>query len=213
MDVPNISFSLDPVGNRMVSGRVFGVGIPGGIVDIPVIAYQWQDFWEDPNLKNALTGPDGSFDLQLPAGNYFFYGDCDDCYHGSGRIVIHYDNQLDLLQFPEAENIDFFLEPFTTDIRGIQKSPWQFEVYGNYPNPFNAQTKIPIFSTYESVKVVKTTVYDMLGRIVGETRVATIPGMNYMEWGLDDFHGFAGSGVYFYRVGDLPKAHRMILLK
>ncbi len=414
--VPDISFSLDPVGNGMVSGRVFGVGIPGGIADIPVIAYQWQNLWEDPNLKSALTGPDGRFDLQLSAGNYFFYADCDDCYPGSGRIVIYYDNQLDpmyadavivvagdsiegidfefdfsnsynlsisgrvidestglgladavttaidyytgeavnssltagngefaidnlpsgdyliffsgmnvipyfyratenwqsaeivslqrnyggieseaitqdygnqvlaisgrvtscsgpvsgariyaylvgdsrpkayartgasghyaiinglvpgsytvvcdlfgynaqtypeiieldIIQIPQAENIDFFLEPYNTDITGIGESPRRFEVFENYPNPFNAQTIIPIFSSYESIRVFEMTVYDVLGRIVGEKRVSINPGMNYIEWGVNDFDGFAGSGVYFYRIGDIPRAYRMILLK
>lgn len=414
--VPDISFYLDPVGSGVVSGRVSGVGIPGGIADIPVIAYQWQDFWEDPNLKKVLTRPDGSFNLQLPAGNYFIYADCDDCNPGSGRIVIYYENQfdpmnadvvtvvagesideidfefdfsnsynlsisgrvvnestgqgladavvtaidyysgeavnssltggsgaftlshlpsgaylvffsgmnlipyffdgtenwqsaeiidlqlnvsgiqseaitqdygnqvlaisgqvishsgpvlgarvyaypvgysrpiayaktsasgqyaiisglipgsytvvcdllgynsqtypeiiqLDLLHFPEAENIDFLLEPYTTDITGIDESPQRFEIFGNYPNPFNGQTKIPVYSGHESVRVIKMAVYDVLGRIVGGKLVTVNPGMNYVEWGIDDFDGFAGSGVYFYRIGDVPGAHRMVLLK
>ncbi|MEE8417127.1 MAG: carboxypeptidase regulatory-like domain-containing protein [candidate division Zixibacteria bacterium] len=414
--VPNISFLLEPVGDGMVSGRVLGVGIPGGIADIPVIAYQWRDFWEDPNLISALTGPDGSFDLQLPAGDYFFYADCDDCYAGSGRIVIYYENQfdpmiadavtvvadelieeidfefdfsssynlgisglvinertgqglanavvtaidfyngeainssltasngvfaignlpsgvylvffssmnvipyfyrgtenwqsaeiidlqsnfdgiqseaitqdygnqvlaisgqvishtgpvssvrvyayltgesqprafartnasgqyailnglvpgsytvvcdlygydpqtypeiieLDLLRFPEAENIDFFLEPQTTHIEGIEEAPRRFEIFGNYPNPFNAQTKIPVLSNYEDVRVIKMIVYDVLGRIVGEKLVAIKPGMNYIGWGINDFHGLAGSGVYFYRINEVTEARPMILLK
>lgn len=410
--VSNISFSLDPVGRGMVSGRVSGVGIRGGMADIPVTAFQWQD----PGLKKALTAPDGRFDMELPAGDYFFYADCDDCYPGSGRIVIYYESkfdpmnadaitvvadesieviefqfgfsnpynfsisghvvdrstgqclanavvtaidyytgeaigssltdgdgmfaicnlpsgvylvffsgmnvipyfyrgtenwqsaeiidlqsnfsgiesaaitqdygnqvlaisgqvisrsgpvsgarvyaylvgdsrpiayartntsgeyaiisglvpgsytvvcdmfgydsetypeviQLDLLHSPKAENVDFFLELYTTDVTGVEESPRRFEIFGNYPNPFNAQTKIPIFSSYESVRVIELTIYDVLGRIVGEKQVAAKPGMNYIEWGIDDFDGSAGSGVYFYRIGDVPKACRMILLK
>jgi hypothetical protein len=414
--VPNISFSLEPVGSGTVSGRVSGVGIPGGIGDVQIIAYQWHDFWEDPNRKNALTGTDGRFDLHLFAGDYFFYADCDDCYPGSSRIVIYYDNQfdpmyadavtvvagdsvegidfefdfsnsynlsisgrmvdestglgladaavtaidyyagqavnssltagngefaidnlpsgvylvffsgvnvipyfyrgtenwqsaevinlqsnysgiqseaitqdygnqvlgilgrvtsqfgpisgarvyaylagdsrpkafartgisgqyaiinglvpgsytvvcdlfgydkqiypeiiqLDLLHFPEAENIDFYLEPNAMAIEGMSEPPRRFEVFENYPNPFNMQTIIPIFSSYESVRDFEMTVYDVLGRFVGGKRVSVNPGMNYIEWGIDDFDGSAGSGVYFYRIGDFPGSCRMILLK
>lgn len=414
--VPNVSFSLEPVGSATVSGRVSAVDIPGGISNVQITAYQWHDFWEDPNREKALTGIDGRFELQLFAGEYFFYADCDDCYPGSGRIVIYYDNQfdpmyadavtvaagdciegidfeldfsnsynlsisgrmvdegtglgladatvtaidycagqainssltagngefvidnlpsgaylvffsgvnvipyfyratenwqdaeiidlqlnysgiqseaitqdygnqvlgilgrvtsqsgpvsgariyaylaghsrpkafartgssgqyaiisglvpgsytvvcdlygydkqiypeiiqLDLLEFPEAENVDFYLEPGATAIEGMSEPPRRFEVFENYPNPFNMQTIIPIFSSYKGVRDLEMTVYDVLGRHVGSKRVSVNPGMNYIEWGFDDFDGSAGSGVYFYRIGDLPGSCRMILLK
>lgn len=121
--------------------------------------------------------------------------------------------QLDLLYFPEAENIDFYLEPYTTDIAEGEESPRQFRIFENYPNPFNGKTKIPVFSGYENVRVVEMTVYDVLGRIVGQKNEEIRPGMNYLEWGIDDFHGYVGSGVYFYRIGDVARAGRMMLLK
>ncbi len=400
----------------VISGRVSGAGIPGGVADVRVIAYPSQDFPGNTDMRIALTSNDGSFNLYLPAGDYFFYADCDDCYPGSGRVVIYYGNQfdpmnadaitvvagesieginfefdfsdsydltisgrvvdestgegledaiataidfytgeavnssltgddgtfaisnlpsglylvffsgmnvipyfypgtenwqsaeiinlqsnfggidfeaitqdygnqvlaisgrvishsgpvsgarvyaylvgdsqpkayartnasglytiirglvpgsftvvcdlfgydsqtypeivrLDLLHFPEAENIDFFIEPYTTGVTGDDKSPRRFEVFANYPNPFNAQTKIPVFSNHENVRVISMTVYDVLGRIVGEKRVETNPGMNYIDWGINDFNGLAGSGVYFYKIDDARRAYRMLLLK
>jgi hypothetical protein len=105
------------------------------------------------------------------------------------------------------------MEPCTTDITGTEDAPLTFEIFSNYPNPFNAQTIIPVLSNHDGVRVIELTVYDILGRMVGEKTIEVKPGLNYIEWGIEDFDGSVGSGVYLYRMGDLARAHRMILLK
>jgi hypothetical protein len=67
----DISFMLDPVGWGAVEGRIYNVLDGRGICGASVYAFQWRDYWEDPNLANCRTDEDGSFVMNLPAGEYY----------------------------------------------------------------------------------------------------------------------------------------------
>ncbi len=120
---------------------------------------------------------------------------------------------LDLLENPVAENIDFLLIPHTTGIDSYPEKPEMIDIFQNYPNPFNARTTIPLFSAYEATRNVELSVYDILGRRVGRKQVSINPGMNYVNWGWEDFSEDVGSGVFFYRMSGEEKSFRMIILK
>ncbi|MBD3234045.1 MAG: T9SS type A sorting domain-containing protein [candidate division Zixibacteria bacterium] len=92
----------------------------------------------------------------------------------------------------------------------VEGNPAGFELLGNYPNPFNAQTNITF--NLSDTKNVKLEIHNLLGQ-----RVATLvnsnlaAGQHTVSW--DASHH--SSGVYFYRLqaGDQIIAKKMHLLK
>jgi len=92
----------------------------------------------------------------------------------------------------------------------IGAAPKVFELYENYPNPFNPATTIRYGLPKPSR--VRIQIYNVLGR-----QVATLmneemrPGMYEIHW---DATGFS-SGIYFYKIkaGEWQQVKRMLLLK
>ncbi len=90
---------------------------------------------------------------------------------------------------------------------------------GNYPNPFNPETKIS-FSTTESTENTENTeivIYNLKGQkvkvLVNEKLSA---GQHSAVWnGKDDSGKSVSSGVYFYKMksGDYAETRKMILLR
>ena len=88
--------------------------------------------------------------------------------------------------------------------------PDDFQLIGNYPNPFNSSTVI----SYDLPQPYAVTldIYDILGR-----RVATLldikqqPGRHQVTWNADSF----SSGVYFYKLtaGEYVQSRKMLLVK
>ena len=91
-----------------------------------------------------------------------------------------------------------------------EKIPTDFELFNNYPNPFNPETKIsyqmPVTS-YISVKV-----FDILGR---EVRTL-VDGIKKAGMYTIDFNGSElPSGIYFYRLqaGSFTETKKLVLVK
>jgi flagellar hook assembly protein FlgD len=91
----------------------------------------------------------------------------------------------------------------------------KFEVYGNYPNPFNPSTKIR-FAT-EKFSDVKVTIYSILGEEVAVTHDGELSAGTYdITWYGHDHNGNkVPSGVYFYEVRSDNRIQKgkMLLLK
>jgi hypothetical protein len=73
LGVSNITFMLNQVGWGIIQGHVINQISSQGIADLPISAYQWRDFWQDPNLTNVRSNLDGSYQLNVPAGDYFIF--------------------------------------------------------------------------------------------------------------------------------------------
>ncbi|RQW07025.1 T9SS C-terminal target domain-containing protein, partial [candidate division KSB1 bacterium] len=90
-----------------------------------------------------------------------------------------------------------------------------FQLYPNYPNPFNAQTTIR-YELPRSAHVVLT-ILDARGRIIRRLVNQNQPAGTYsVVWsGKDEAGEEITSGLYFYqlRAGDLHCVHKMTLLK
>jgi hypothetical protein len=88
--------------------------------------------------------------------------------------------------------------------------PRSSELYANYPNPFNPETRISYQLAVSSM--VTLNVYDPLGRevamLVNEERPA---GTYSVQWNASGF----SSGTYFYRMisGNFVETRKMILLR
>ena len=93
--------------------------------------------------------------------------------------------------------------------------PADFELLGNYPNPFNPTTTIAyLLPEAEHVSLI---IYDMQGRFVAKLLdVWQTPENHAATWDGKDHHGLAvPSGVYFYQVraGKFMKTSKMVLVK
>ena len=99
------------------------------------------------------------------------------------------------------------IEPISKQI------PVKYQLFQNFPNPFNPSTKIKFSIPNGVVGQTFLSVYDVLGR-----EVATLvneklqPGSYEVEWNGSNYT----SGVYFYRLvigGKIINSKKMILLK
>lgn len=105
----------------------------------------------------------------------------------------------------------FIFEGLTIGIRRISSGiPKSFELYQNFPNPFNPKTVIN-FSIHQKA-LVKIMIYDILGKevktILNEIKIRG-------EYSVDFDASLLSSGVYFYRmVSDhFSDCKKMVLIK
>jgi len=98
--------------------------------------------------------------------------------------------------------------------------PQEFELFHNYPNPFNPTTLISWQSSVGSYQTLK--VYDLLGNevatLVDEYKAAGSYEVEFSAKGGSDSGGNAydlPSGIYFYKLqaGSFVQTQKMILLK
>jgi hypothetical protein len=103
---------------------------------------------------------------------------------------------------------------FTTLMTGVNnfgsEVPTEFNLYDNFPNPFNPETKIK-FDIPKSTSV-KIIIYDNTGRQISSlTNQVLSPGRYEVNW---DASGYS-SGIYFYRIvaDDFTFTKKMLLIK
>ncbi len=101
------------------------------------------------------------------------------------------------------------------NVSTVEGRPVTFELFDNYPNPFNPSTTIRY--SIPSQSVVKLKVFDLLGKeivtLVNEPQNA---GTYQVEWNGRDMVGSAvPSGVYFYRLegSGFAASKKLVLLK
>jgi len=100
-----------------------------------------------------------------------------------------------------------------TDI--LSEMPKEYELFNNYPNPFNPTTTIK-YSVPKNSNV-KLRVYNMMGQLI-KTLVneSKAPGFYNVEWdGTNESNSKVASGIYFYRIEceNFVANNKMILLK
>ena len=93
--------------------------------------------------------------------------------------------------------------------------PEKFQVYKNYPNPFNPVTYIDY--DLPDTRNVGITVIDILGRTVKRNVFRNLkPGRHTYKWnGIGDLGHNASAGVYFLYIqaGQDASVQKMLLLK
>jgi len=95
--------------------------------------------------------------------------------------------------------------------------PKEFELYPNFPNPFNPATTIRFAITGSSIQHVQLHIFDLAGHKIATLVDANLaPGIYKVNWNARDITGSPlPSGVYLYQLksGPLEKTRKMILMK
>jgi thiol-disulfide isomerase/thioredoxin len=90
------------------------------------------------------------------------------------------------------------------------------ELTGNYPNPFNPETKIQ-FSVSNSNDLTELNIYNVKGQKVKQLVYEQLPaGQHSVVWnGIDDNGKTVSSGIYYYKmkVGNYQQTRKMIIMK
>jgi hypothetical protein len=103
-----------------------------------------------------------------------------------------------------------YLSSVEVTVHIVNKQPYAFQLYNNYPNPFNPSTTIK-YSVAEPVRVF-IKVYDLLGKEVATLFEGPRQPGNYTL----NFDGSKlASGVYMYQMkaGNYIKTKKFVLLK
>jgi len=113
----------------------------------------------------------------------------------------------------EVNNAGFYLDKITfSPVTAVnsQDMPTRFELFDNYPNPFNPSTTIAFNLPSRSLVTLK--IYDLLGREVATLVSEVLDGGKYIrQWNSKN----VASGVYFYRIqaGDFVQTKKLLLMK
>jgi hypothetical protein len=189
----------------LIAGNV--VSDSGPIIGARVYAYNGI---QDEPVAYAITDNSGQYIINrgLAPGDYSIM--CD--YIGYNYEIFPSTIHLDLVVSPEITDINFHmittLSPILTAV-----SPISISLNGNYPNPFNSNTVIVVFSNMDHSINSHLRVYNIMGQSVGDKPVTINPGVNNIVWDSRDFISNACSGAYFYRVDDFSAPRRMLYLK
>jgi hypothetical protein len=103
----------------------------------------------------------------------------------------------------------------SAEIRELPAMPGALSLYANYPNPFNAGTRISFELPHESTVTLQ--IHDIRGRVLRTLLDQNMsPGLHQILWnGLDQSGHAVPSGLYFCRLNAEGKAltQRMALVK
>jgi hypothetical protein len=105
-------------------------------------------------------------------------------------------------------------DDFPTSVELVSHEPKKFELFNNYPNPFNPSTTIR-FSVAEDSNV-KIVIFDQVGQEVKVLVNNYFSAGTYQEtWDAHENGSFLSSGIYYYtlKAGSLIKTKKMVLLK
>ena len=210
---PLFDIDVNPAGGLGGAARMTGGPIP-----FTVFQTGFFETVVDVRQKNIVT--DGDFVVEL------IYG------AGSPNPLLRRDNAqfiprsfLSIASQPTPGRTiyesfgDFYVRIYASPTDGVivppQEIPTSFQLYANYPNPFNPSTTIR-YDLSADVEV-SLSIYDMLGREVVRLVDVFQPAGEYEStWNGTDAAGIAASsGIYFYRLkaGSSVMTRSMVLVR
>ncbi len=121
-------------------------------------------------------------------------------------------NGIDSMQSNNSIIISLVRTPIGIQVISTE-IPEKFELYNNYPNPFNPVTKIRFdIPDISGNNTVKLEIFDLTGKSLGYIVNEKLDAGEYsVDWNASDY----SSGVYFYRInaGSFTDTRKMILVK
>ena len=124
-----------------------------------------------------------------------------------------YDSTRKMAYGGSASDSSRYSTPSTeiTQVEGnITTIPSAYQLFPNYPNPFNPVTTIKY--DVPKTSLVKIKVYDVAGKMISELVNRQMEAGSYeINWNGSEY----ASGVYFYKIEtkDFTKVMRMVLIK
>jgi len=136
-----------------------------------------------------------------------------DEYYETGRLIFEIDNNC--IPDNTTQRVNTFWANTQLEVDEEAPLAQKFEVYGNFPNPFNPSTQIK-FATEKSSDVT-ITIYSILGQEITVLQNGILNAGTYnISWfGTDHYGNKVPSGVYFYEVRSDNRIQKgkMLLLK
>lgn len=160
-------------------------------------------------VQQMCADADGFYDGRVDDSGWDY-----DPEYGTGRMVFEIDNACVPDNTTQRVNT-FWVNTATAAVDETAPLAEEFTLHGNYPNPFNPETKIK-FAT-ERFSDVTVTIYSILGEEVSIAHDGQLGAGTYdITWyGKDSKGNKVPSGVYFYEVrsDDRVQKGKMLLLK
>ena len=160
-------------------------------------------------VKQMCMDADGLYDGRVDDSGLDFNQE-----DGIGRLVFEIDNSCIPDNTTQRVNT-WWVYTGLTEVDESAPLADEFTLHGNYPNPFNPETKIK-FAT-ERFSDVTVTIYSILGEEVSVAHNGQLAAGTYdITWyGKDSQGNKVPSGVYFYEVrsDDRVQKGKMLLLK
>jgi hypothetical protein len=132
---------------------------------------------------------------------------------GAGRLVFEIDNNC--IPDNTTQRVRTFWANTQLEVDEEAPLAQKFEVYGNYPNPFNPSTQIKFATEKSSDVTIK--IYSILGQEITVLQNGILNAGTYnISWfGTDHYGNKVPSGVYFYEVRSDNRIQKgkMLLLK
>jgi protocatechuate 3,4-dioxygenase beta subunit len=167
----------------------------------------------------ARTNADGSYQLLgLPPGNYVLQAAMVGFESQFNGNTASYSQAIPLQVGNNSLEVNFSLAPQTStgmQDRDTTQLPKTVELYGNYPNPFNPETRIS-FALPKEMEI-KLSIYNIHGGLVTELYDGTMSsGAHLLTWdGRFDSGEVASSGLYFAVLSgpNVRKSLKLLLVK
>ena len=180
--------------NSLPGGTVFG-----NVIDTTGLAIEGVAVTDGGGLNEVFTDANGEYALDLPQGSYSIHFSKTGFLDASASdILVLADSSIELnMTMTPGTNYD-------------PNTPAQITIMPNYPNPFNAGTRIE-FELDRPLDVV-VEIFDVLGRRVQKVaEIAGHQGTNAVTW----YPGEIASGIYFCRIcsGKVDESRAMIFIK
>jgi len=184
---------------NLTMGLLPGGTVFGTVVDTTGLAIEGVAVTDGGGLNEVFTDADGNYTLDLPQGSYTIHFSKTGFLDASASdILVMADSTIELnMTMTPGTNYD-------------PDTPAQITIMPNYPNPFNAGTKIE-FELDRPLDVV-VEIFDILGRRVQKVAdIAGHQGTNAVTW----YPGKIASGIYFCRIrsGKVDESRAMLFIK
>ena len=191
---------IPPYEDVLVQALVNDTNPAGGQEGVEIVGLHWQ--------RNSLTADTNSVAMQvaynLVIEQYVFHRRIDG--YGNGTTVYWWISAMDVEgNISTTNKQSYIIGTLATD---NDVTPYEFDLHGNYPNPFNPVTNI-IYSM-DTASDVTIAVQNIQGQLVKSLFIGNVkPGKHTVSWnGTDNFAQSVPSGIYIYSV----KSNRRILV-
>ena len=191
---------IPPYEDVLVQALVNDTNPAGGQEGVEIVGLHWQ--------RNSLTADTNSVAMQVAYNlviQQYVFGRRIDGY-GNGTTVYWWISAMDVEgNISTTNKQSYIIGTLATD---NDVTPYEFDLHGNYPNPFNPVTNI-IYSmgTASDVTIM---VHNIQGQLVKNLFIGNVkPGQHTVSWnGTNNFAQSVPSGIYIYSV----KSSRRILV-